>query len=39
MNWKTKCERRAEAEKVGEDSVKRTSEKARKAADRSVSAE
>jgi low affinity Fe/Cu permease len=29
-----KCERRAEAEKVGEDSVKRTGEKARKAAER-----
>jgi low affinity Fe/Cu permease len=31
---RTKCERRAEAEKVGEDSVKRTGEKARKAAER-----
>jgi low affinity Fe/Cu permease len=29
-----KCERRAEAEKVGEDSVKRTGEKAKKAAER-----
>ena len=29
-----KCEKRAEAEKVGEDSVKRTGEKARKAADK-----
>jgi low affinity Fe/Cu permease len=33
---RTKCERRAEAEKVGEDSVKRTGEKAREAADRTV---
>jgi len=33
---RTKCERRAEAEKVGEDSVKRTGEKAREAADRAV---
>jgi glycine/D-amino acid oxidase-like deaminating enzyme len=31
---RTKCERRAEAEKVGEDSVKRTGEKAKKAAER-----
>jgi low affinity Fe/Cu permease len=31
---RTKCELRAEAEKVGEDSVKRTGEKARKAAER-----
>jgi low affinity Fe/Cu permease len=31
-----RCERRAEAEKAGEASVKRTSEKARKAADRAV---
>jgi low affinity Fe/Cu permease len=31
---RTKCERRAEAEKVGEVSVKRTGEKARKAAER-----
>jgi low affinity Fe/Cu permease len=31
---RTKCERRAEAEKVGEDSVKRTGERARKAAER-----
>ena len=31
---RTRCERRAEAEKVGEDSVKRTGEKARKAAER-----
>jgi low affinity Fe/Cu permease len=33
---RTKCERRVEAEKVGEDSVKRTGEKARKAAERAV---
>jgi low affinity Fe/Cu permease len=33
---RTKCERRAEAEKVGEDSVKRTGEKARKAAERAA---
>jgi low affinity Fe/Cu permease len=31
---RTKCERRAEAEKVGEDSVKRTGEKAKQAAER-----
>jgi low affinity Fe/Cu permease len=31
---RTKCELRAEAEKAGEDSVKRTGEKARKAAER-----
>jgi low affinity Fe/Cu permease len=36
---RTKCERRAEAEKVGEASVKRTGEKARMAADRAVAAE
>jgi low affinity Fe/Cu permease len=36
---RSKCELRAEAEKVGEASVKRTGEKARKAADRAVSAE
>jgi low affinity Fe/Cu permease len=34
-----KCERRAEAEKAGDASVKRTGEKARKAADRAVAAE
>jgi len=34
-----RCERRAEAEKAGEASVKRTGEKARKAADRAVAAE
>ena len=34
-----KCERRAEAEKAGDDSVKWTGEKARKAADRAVSVE
>jgi low affinity Fe/Cu permease len=34
-----KCERRAEAEKAGEASVKRTGEKARKAAERAVAAE
>ena len=34
-----KCERRAEAEKVGDAEVKRTGEKARKAADRAVAAE
>jgi low affinity Fe/Cu permease len=33
---RTKCERRAETEKVGEDSVKRTGQKAREAADRTV---
>jgi low affinity Fe/Cu permease len=31
---RTKCERRAEAEKVGDDSAKRTGEKAKKAAER-----
>jgi low affinity Fe/Cu permease len=31
---RTNCERRAESEKVGEDSVKRTGEKAKKAAER-----
>jgi low affinity Fe/Cu permease len=36
---RNKCERRAEAEKVGEDSVKRAGEKARKAADRAVAAD
>ena len=36
---RAKCERRAEAEKVGEAEVKRTGEKARKAADRAVAAE
>jgi low affinity Fe/Cu permease len=34
---RTRCESRAEAEKVGEASVKRAGEKARKAADRAVS--
>jgi low affinity Fe/Cu permease len=34
-----RCERRAEAEKAGEASVKRTGEKARKAADRAVAAD
>jgi low affinity Fe/Cu permease len=34
-----KCEKRAEAEKAGEASVKRTGEKARKAAERAVAAE
>jgi low affinity Fe/Cu permease len=34
-----RCERRAEAEKAGEASVKRTGEKARKAADRAVAVE
>ena len=34
-----KCEKRAAAEKAGEDSVRRTGEKARKAADRAVAAE
>ena len=33
---RTKCERRAEAEKVGEDSVKRTGKKAKEAAERAV---
>ena len=36
---RNKCELRAEAEKVGNASVKRTGEKARKAADRAVSVE
>ena len=36
---RTRCERRAEAEKAGEESVKRTGEKARKAADRAVAVE
>jgi low affinity Fe/Cu permease len=36
---RNKCELRAEAEKVGEASVKRTGEKARQAADRAVSVE
>ena len=36
---RTKCERRAEAEKVGEAEVKRSGDKARKAADRAVAAE
>jgi low affinity Fe/Cu permease len=36
---RTKCEMRAKAEKVGEASVKRTGEKAKKAADRAVAAE
>jgi low affinity Fe/Cu permease len=36
---RTKCERRAEAEKVGAASVKRTEEKAKMAADRAVAAE
>lgn len=34
-----KCEQRAEAEKDGEDLVKRTGDKAKKAADRAVAAE
>ena len=38
-NIRTKCELRAEAEKAGEASVKRTGEKARKAAERAVAAE
>jgi len=33
---RTKCERRAEADKVGESSVKRTSKKAKRAADSAV---
>ena len=33
---RTKCERRAEAEKAGEDSVEKTGRKARKAAERAV---
>jgi low affinity Fe/Cu permease len=36
---RNKCERRAEAEKAGDDFVKRTGKRARKAADRTVSAE
>ena len=36
---RTKCERRAEAEKIGEASVKRTSQKAREAAEHAVAAE
>jgi low affinity Fe/Cu permease len=36
---RNKCERRAEAEKVGKDSVKRTGEKTKKAAERAVAAE
>lgn len=36
---RTKCERRAEAEKDGEDFVRRTGDKARRAADRAVAAE
>ena len=36
---RTKCERRAEAEKDGGDLVKQTGEKAKKAADRAVAAE
>jgi low affinity Fe/Cu permease len=36
---RNKCERRAEAEIAGEDSVKRTGEKAKKAAERAVAAE
>jgi low affinity Fe/Cu permease len=36
---RTKCERRAEAEKVGEASVRRTGEKAKVAADHAVAAE
>jgi low affinity Fe/Cu permease len=35
---RSKCERRAGSEKVGEDSVKRTGEKAEKAAERAVAA-
>lgn len=33
---RTRCERRAEAEKVGEESVEKTGQKARKAAERAV---
>lgn len=33
---RSKCELRAQAEKVGEDSVQRTGEKARRAADKAV---
>lgn len=36
---RAKCERRAEAEKVGEAEMERTGEKARKAAERAVAAE
>jgi low affinity Fe/Cu permease len=36
---RNKCERRAEAEKAGDDSVKRAGEKAKKAAERAVAAE
>ena len=36
---RSKCERRAEAEKDGEEAVKRTGDKAKKAADRAVAAE
>ena len=36
---RSKCEQRAEAEKDGEDLVKRTGDKAKKAADRAVAAE
>jgi low affinity Fe/Cu permease len=36
---RTKCERRAEAEKGGEEAVKQTGGKAKKAADRAVAAE
>lgn len=35
---RTKCERRAEAEKVGQASVKQTGEKAKEAVDRAVAA-
>jgi low affinity Fe/Cu permease len=36
---RSKCERRAEAEKDGQDAMKRTGNKARKAAERAVAAE
>ena len=36
---RSKCERRAEAEKGGDEAVKRTKDKAEKAADRAVAAE
>jgi low affinity Fe/Cu permease len=36
---RSKCERRAEAEKDGDEAVKRTKDKAEKAADRAVAAE
>jgi low affinity Fe/Cu permease len=36
---RSKCERRAEAEKDGQEAVKRTGDKARSAADRAVAAE